>query len=134
MKLILKLSLVFSLMSLCLCAAAQTSSDDVFIPIGKYISQGDADALSAWFDKNLEVSVLSQGGMTSKSQARQIMSSFFKSHTPQSFEVSHTAGRANMKYILARLTAGGEYYNVVLFLNSRRGTYRIQQIKIDRIG
>ena len=142
MKLIVKLSCILLLLGQHTVSAAQNNftqtiqipSGDVFVPIGKYIEQGDAEALSAWFDKNLEVSIMSRGGMASKVQATQIMSSFFNTHKPESFEVSHKAGRANMKYILARLKAGGELYSVVLFLNGRRGTYRIQQIKIDRIA
>ena len=41
--------------SFCSSAAAipQNEGYDVFIPIAKYIRQGDADKLSAWFDSNL---------------------------------------------------------------------------------
>lgn len=142
MKLIVKLSCILIPLLSGICATAQIKvsetiqvpSGDVFVPIGKYIENGDAESLSAWFDKNLEVSILSRGGMASKAQAKQIMSSFFNTHKPESFSMSHSAGKANMKYILARLKAGGEYYSVVLFLNGRHGTYRIQQIKIDRIN
>ena len=49
-------------MALCLCAKASAQNDtyDVFIPISKYIRQGDADKLSAWFSDNLEISVFSE--------------------------------------------------------------------------
>lgn len=134
MKLIIKLSCLLLALLPTISANAQNSSDDVFVPLSKYITRGDVESLSAWFDNNLEISVLTQGGMASKAQAKQIMKTFFAEHKPESFEVNHTAGKANMKYILARLKTEGELYHVVLFLNSRRGTYRIQQIKIDRIG
>lgn len=133
MKLIIKISCFLFFLAATVPANAQTSTDDVFVPLSKYISQGNTEALSAWFDDNLEVTILSHGGMSSKAQAKQIIKSFFRTHTPESFEVNHTAGRSNMKYILANLQAGGESYHVILFLNSQSGTYRIQQIKIDKI-
>ena len=33
--------------------SAQDKGYDVFVPIGKYIAQGDASSLSAWFAYNL---------------------------------------------------------------------------------
>lgn len=126
------------LVSLCLltsgiCASAQNGSYDVFVPISKYISQGNAEALSAWFSDNLDMTVLSKGGNSSKVQARQIVSSFFNSHTPRSFEVTYTAGRANMKYALGNLNAGGETFLVTIFVYCDEGRNQIQQFKIERV-
>lgn len=114
------------------CNAQQKDANDVVIPISKYILNGDSDALSAWFDDNLEVAVLTNGGIASKAQAKQIVKTFFKSHGPQNFTVTHTAGSATKKYILADLTAGGESFNVNLFLSRKNGLFRIQQFKITR--
>ena len=36
---------------------AQDNSYDVFQPIAKYIGQGDAEKLSAWFSENLEITI-----------------------------------------------------------------------------
>ena len=114
-------------------ASAQDKSYDVFIPIAKYISLGDADRLSAWFSDNLEVSIFSNSNDSSSSQARQIMKSFFKSYTPRSFEINHTAGRSNMKYALGTLNAGGELFTVTIFVSYKDSDYRIQHLKIERI-
>lgn len=112
---------------------AQDKVNDVFIPIGKYMAQGDADKLSAWFSDNLEVTIFSTSNDSSLNQARQIMKSFFKSHTPRSFEITHTTGRSNMKYALGRLNAGGEVFLVTIFVVLQNEEYRIQQIKIERL-
>ena len=112
---------------------AQDTSYDVFNPIAKYIAMGDADKLSAWFSDNLEVTIFSSSNDSSRSQARQIMKSFFKSYTPRSFEISHKAGRSNMKYALGTLNAGGEMFLVTIFVNFKDDQYRIQQIKIERL-
>ena len=113
--------------------SAQDKGYDVFVPIGKYIAQGDANSLSAWFAENLEVSIISSTRNCSKSQARQIVKTFFETYTPRSFDISHRASRSNMKYALGQLSAGGEVFIVTIFVSSKAdGTYQIQQLKIDR--
>lgn len=112
---------------------AQDKGYDVFNPIAKYLAQGDAERLSAWFADNLEITIFATSNDASRSQARQIMKSFFKSYTPRSFTISHRAGRSNMKYALGTLTAGGEMFLVTIFVNFKDSAYRIQQIKIERL-
>ena len=113
-------------------AEAQDSSYDVFNPISKYLALGDADKLSAWFSDNLEITIFSNSNDSSRNQARQIMKSFFRSYTPRSFEITHKAGRSNMKYVLGTLNAGGEMFVVTIFVNYMDKDYRIQHIKIER--
>ncbi|MBR4809242.1 MAG: DUF4783 domain-containing protein [Bacteroidales bacterium] len=113
--------------------ATPDNSDDVFIPISKYLAAGNAEALSAWFADNLEIAVLAKETDASRAQARQVVKTFFESHTPRSFNITHTAGRANMKYALGTLMAGGEAFSVTIFMSCKNDTYKIQQLKIERI-
>ena len=113
--------------------ATPDNSDDVFIPISKYLAAGNADALSAWFNDNLEIAVLAKESDASRAQARQIVKTFFDNHTPRSFNITHTAGRANMKYALGTLIAGGEAFSVTIFMSCKNDTYKIQQLKIERL-
>lgn len=113
--------------------SAQESGYDVFNPIAKYLGLGDADKLSAWFSDNLEVTIFTTSNDSSRNQARQIMKTFFRSYTPRSFEITHKAGRPNMKYALGTLNAGGEMFMVTIFVNYKDSDYRIQQLKIERI-
>ena len=125
-----------SVLAFCLGVVADaqvpTENYDVFIPIAKYIKQGDADKLSAWFAENLEVTVFSNTNDTSSKQAKQIVRSFFETYTPSSFNIEHTAGRSNMKYALGRLKAGGEFFEVTIFVSIKDQTYKIQQLKIAK--
>lgn len=128
-------SLLFA--GLSVSAQQQSGSYDVFVPISKYISQGNTDALSAWFADNLDITVLSKGGNSSKNQAKLLVDSFFNTHTPRSFEVTYTAGRGGMKYALGNLSAGGETFLITIFVNckpdSKSCSNRIQQFKIERV-
>ena len=111
---------------------AQDEGYDVFVPISKYIRQGDAVKLSAWFADNLEVSILSRTNNASRNQARQIVKAFFEDHTPRSFALSHKASRGHTKYALGTLNAGGEVFLVTIFVNYKDDSYQIQLLKIER--
>ena len=128
-RIILGLFCLFS----CVNVQAQEEERDVFVPIAKYIVHGDAESLSAWFADNLEISVVSPLSNCSKNQAKLVMKSFFENYTPRSFEISHKAGRPNMKYALGVLNAGGENFNITIFVRSKGKDYLIQQLKIERI-
>lgn len=127
------ISLCFIAALLCVNLHAQTEGNEVFVPISKYLTQGDSEKLSAWFDDSLEISIISSLNNSSKSQARQILKAFFESHTPRSFDISHIAGRSNMKYALGTLAAGGENFSVTIFVSCKDGVYKIQQLKIERL-
>lgn len=114
-------------------ATKKTGAYDVFVPISKYICAGEAENLSAWFADNMEVSILSNSSHASRSQARQIVKSFFDSYTPHSFEILHTAGRGKMKYALGALNAGGEKFLVTLFVGFKNDSFHILQFKIQRM-
>ena len=54
----------FGLLAALFCgvdARCATPEYDVFVPISKYLSQGNDEALSAWFDDTLEILVLESG-------------------------------------------------------------------------
>ena len=105
----------------------------MFLPISKYMASGDSESLSVWFSDNLEISIMSSTSDSSKNQAKQILKTFFASHTPRSFEINHTASTTNSKYALGYLNAGGEMFEVTIFVSKNKDRYLIQQLKIDRI-
>lgn len=122
-----------ALMLLCPFAAkGQNEAYDVFKPISKYLAEGDVIRLSSWFDDNLELSLPSRTINCSKNQAAKTLHSFFSTYTPHAFILRHQASKSNMKYCLGELKAGGENFEVTVFLVLRKDRFLIQQIKIDR--
>lgn len=105
---------------------------DVFVPIGKYIQQGDSEKLSAWFASNLELDILGNVNACSKVQATQIMKDFFVNYTPKSFSIMHKSGKAPMKYAVGSLSAGGEKFRITLFVKTQESGNQIQQLRIER--
>ena len=77
------------------------------------------------------LALLKDGGEATAAQARQILRTFFESNSPRSFDISHTAGKDNMKYALGTLKAGGESYSVTIFVSHKGKFFKIQQLKIE---
>lgn len=114
-------------------ALAQGGGYDVFVPISKYMASGDVDCLSAWFDDNLDITIISSSNNSSRNQAKQILKTFFSAYSPRSFYIDHKAGRANMRYALGSLNAGGEKFIVTIYVSCLNAGYKIQQLKIERL-
>jgi hypothetical protein len=120
------------LFSLPLTGVRAQQTQDVFVPIGKYIQLGDAESLSAWFASNLELDILGNTNECSKVQATQIMKDFFVNYTPKNFKIIHKSGKAPMKYAIGELNAGGETFRVTLFVKTQTNGNQIQQLRIER--
>ena len=106
---------------------------DVFVPIARYLGNGDAEKLAAWFSGSMEITILGESNTCSRPQARQILKSFYASYTPRSFEITHKASQGNVKYAIGNLKAGGETFVVTVFLCMKDGCFDIHQLKIERL-
>lgn len=124
MKVFVKIFTALTVMLSLFSGTAVADSYDVFVPIAKYLGNGDAERLSAWFDDNLEITIMSTTNDSSKNRAKQILKAFFDNHTPRSFEIRHTASRSNSKYALGFPNAGGEVFEVTIFVSDCGGGTR----------
>lgn len=113
--------------------SAQTVSEqDVFVPIAKYIQNGDSEKLSAWFAQNLEIDILGTENVCSKAQAKQIIKEFFSNYSPKSFSVSYRSGKPPMRYAVGTLSAGGSKFRVTLFVKTQDDGNFIQQLRVEK--
>lgn len=133
MKALLRLSICIIAILASHSLQAQTEGNEVFVPISKYLTQGNAESLSAWFADNLEIAIIAPLNNSSKNQAKSILKAFFDSYTPRSFDITHIAGKPNKKYALGTLSAGGESFNVTIFISCKDDEYKIQLLKIERV-
>lgn len=133
MKALLRLSICLIAILASHSLQAQTEGNEVFVPISKYLTQGNAESLSAWFADNLEIAIIAPLNNSSKNQAKSILKAFFDSYTPRSFDITHIAGKPNKKYALGTLSAGGESFNVTIFISCKDNEYKIQLLKIERV-
>ncbi|MBO8481370.1 MAG: DUF4783 domain-containing protein [Muribaculum sp.] len=113
-------------------ATTQGNEADVFVPIGKYIQQGNADRLSAWFADNLEVTILGNSNdCCSKNQAKEIMQAFFDANRPYRFNIIHKSGESIMKHAIGRLYCNQSNYSVTISVMIGENGNHIQILRID---
>ncbi len=124
---------IASLISMPAVNAAESSQEqDVFVPIAKYIQNGDAERLSAWFAPNLELDILGTTNVCSRQQAKQIVKEFFNEYSPKVFTISYRSGKAPMVYAIGSLSAGGNKFRVTLFVKTQKEGNFIQQMRIEK--
>jgi len=111
-------------------SAQQTN--DVFVPIGKYIQNGDFQKLSAWFASNLELEIIGNINDCSKTQATQIMKDFFIKYPPKTFSIIHKSGKAPMKYAIGTLTTESGNFRITLFVKTETEGNYVQQLRIEK--
>ena len=101
--------------------------------ISKAVSNGDASALSTYFDDKVEVSILDDENLLDKPEARKALESFFAKHKPQSYNQVHdgTSKGAGSKYTIGNLKANGKVYRVYVYMKVAGGNYTIQEISIS---
>lgn len=112
--------------------AQQQEEQDVFVPIAKYIQNGDAESLSAWFAHSLEIDILGTVNVSSKNQAKQVLKDFFTNNNPKTFSIVHKSGKAPMKYAIGNLSAGGSVFRITLFVKIQQEGNFIQSLRIER--
>ena len=114
-------------------ALAQDNGQDVFVPISKYLENGQYESLSAWFADNLELDVAGTVNNCSKNQAKLIMKSFFNEYTPKKFTIVHRSAKSSMKYAIGTLLAGGEKFRVTIYVRTAdSGKNYILQLRIEQ--
>lgn len=102
--------------------------------ISKAIGSGDAAALGQYFDETVEIAILDEEDMYSKSQAIAKVKSFFDTAKPKSFSQVHqgTSKGQDSQYSIGNLVASNGNYRVYIYLKVSGGKTIIQELRFDR--
>ena len=96
------------------------------------LQTGNAKVLSGYFNDNVELVVLDNDNVYSKAQAKQIVSNFFNSFTPESFNVIHQGGKEGSKYVIGNLKTNNGNFRIYFLLKNRNGKDYIHQLRIEK--
>ena len=96
------------------------------------LQTGNAKVLSKYFNDNVELVVLDNDNVYSKAQAKQIVSNFFKSFTPESFNVIHQGGKEGSKYVIGNLKTNNGNFRIYFLLKNSNGKDYIHQLIIEK--
>jgi hypothetical protein len=102
--------------------------DDIILGL----KSGNAKVLSEYFNENVELAVLDNDNVYSKSQAQQIVGNFFKTFTPESFTLIHQGGKEEAKYVIGQLKTNNGVFRVSFLLKQKDGKGYIHQLRIEK--
>jgi hypothetical protein len=95
------------------------------------ISAGNATALSKYFNNTVELTLLDNEGVYSKTQAEMILKDFFAQNPPKQFKILHQGGKESSKYAIGSLNSNSKTYRITLFFKSEGEQVLIHQFRIE---
>ena len=101
--------------------------------ITKGLEQGDAAAIAAFFEGQVEISILDEEGVYDKAVAKQKLVSFFRQHEVLSFEQIHkgTSKGKNVLYCIGNMVTVDQSFRVYVFLEDKGEKQLVQELRID---
>ncbi|MBL7110981.1 MAG: DUF4783 domain-containing protein [Bacteroidales bacterium] len=92
---------------------------------------GNATELAKHFNTSIELVILEEEDIYSKTQAEQIIRKFFSDNKPSSFTVIFEGGKEPSKYAIGKLVTSTGPYRVYLLIKENEGSPLIHQIRIE---
>lgn len=105
-----------------------------FSVIAAAMSTGNAEALSKYFDEDVEVSLFDKEDTYDKAQATGLMRDFFTKNKPKSFSQMHqgaSKGKDTQFSIGEIVTISGNY-RVYIYMKIVNDNYLIQEVRIGK--
>jgi mRNA-degrading endonuclease RelE of RelBE toxin-antitoxin system len=104
---------------------------DVSPTIISALQKGDAVAVSAFFNENVELIVGQVNDVFSKKQATGILSDFFRRNKISSFRIIHKGNKENSAFSICSMQAGSASYRVYILVRTADNQQLIQQLRIE---
>lgn len=123
-KRIAKILLIISCCFLTLTTNAQNLPDK----ITSSFSSGNTTELSKFFDNSIELIILNEENVYSKSQAEQILKNFFKKNPPINFVIIHEGGKEVSRYAIGKLNSSTGTFRVTIYMSKNSF---IHQLRIE---
>jgi hypothetical protein len=92
---------------------------------------GNAAELAKHFNTSIELVILEEEDVYSKTQAEQIIRKFFSENKPSSFTVIFEGGKEPSRYAIGKLVTSTGPYRVYLLIKDHEGSPLIHQIRIE---
>ncbi len=116
----------------CVALTGATSADDIPEGIIESFNKGNSRELARHFNNNVELVVLDNEDIYSKSQAELILRNFFSVNTPVKFELLHHGGKES-KFGIGNLETKNGIFMVYFLLKPRDGVQMINLLRIERV-
>ena len=120
------------LMILLLTTSAITYSQTKFPDgITSATRNNDSRALSEYFNDKVELVLPDKSGVFSKSQAEQVIRSFFASNGADEFSIIHQGERDNSSFAIGKYKSGSKTLRFYFLVKESGGEVLIHQLRIE---
>ena len=116
----------------CLAAFSFIASAAVPDAIILAFKAGNSKELGKYLNASLELTILENGDVYSKTQAEILLKDFFQKHTPTNFIILHEGGKEGSRYAIGTLSTNKGDFRVTFLLKSQDGNSVIHQLRIEK--
>lgn len=131
---VLATTLVLSTVSLVFAISGGNQQQDVIGKISDVFKSGNAQELSAYFNKTIEIEIDGEENFYSKAQAELLMKDFFNKNKPTKFQVNHKGAKDSNGFAIGTLTTDSKIFRVSIFLKADGNTSLIHQLRIETLS
>jgi hypothetical protein len=118
--------ILFSILAFSFSASAQIPDDII-----SSLKTGNASMLAKFFNQNVELVVLDNESVCSKSQAEQVISDFFSKYQPKKFTIIHEGGKGDSNYAIGNLETQNGKFRVYFLIKTINEVSFIHQLRIE---
>lgn len=105
--------------------------DSVIDCITATIADGNADSLSTFFNKRVELSLPNFTAISSRDQARMILRKFFLLHQPDSFAITSENQYPDGFFVVGTLNSGDKRYRISFLTKQQLLQQSVYQMSIE---
>lgn len=107
---------------------------DIYDDISSAINSGNSIMIAEFFGSTVDLTILSQEDVYSKTQAQIILKDFFSKNTPKSFSILHKGtSKDGATYAIGSLiTKQGESYRTYFFIKQVGGKNIIKELRFEK--
>ena len=105
-----------------------------FNPIATAMSTGNAEALSKFFDSDVEISIADKEEIYEKDKAKTVIGDFFGKNKPKSFSQVHQGASKgkDTQYCIGEMPTASGSYRVYLYMKVIDDQYIIKEMRFDK--
>lgn len=118
--------ILFSIMALGFSVSAQVPDEII-----TSLKTGNASKLAKFFNQNIELVVLENESICSKSQAEQVISDFFSKYQPKKFTLIHEGGKGDSNYAIGNLETQNGKFRVSFLIKTMNEVSFIHLLRIE---
>ena len=102
--------------------------------ISKAIKDGDATALSTYFDSDVEIAILNEVDIYSKTEAKKVLKTFFTKHHPVSYSQVHqgTSKGQGGQYCIGNMKSAKGKFRVYVYVKKSGSAFVIQELRFEK--